>query len=273
MDASLISAVASGADKMSETLESAYNVWTNERNYSNQVAQTKWDKNYLLASAILSQQNRNDDIGRQERYRMEDMARQDNAWQRAVADIQKSGLSTTMLSSGAGSGTSFSNVGSFNALSSNVKPAQKGKIQLPTGMLLDGLKGVQELENMKNSNDMIKAQTRYYNSMKDKLDVESENDTKRTNAEVGNINARTQGQIQTNSMNALELGDREYYAEQGYDQDGKVTNPLVDLNLKSNIPILDGIYGLLNYGVNNGNRMIGIGARYISNWWKNRKKK
>lgn len=269
----MASALASAGDREMKKLDTAYSMWTNERNFQAQQAQSKWDKNYLLAAALLSQQNRIEDIRRQEMYRNEDMARQDNAWQRAVSDIQKSGLSTTMLSGGSASGTSFSNVGSFNALSSNVKPAQRGRVKLPTGMLLDGLKGVQELENMKNSNDMIKAQTRYYNSMKDKLDVESENDTKRTNAEVGNINARTQGQIQTNSMNALELGDREYYAEQGYDQDGKVTNPFVDLNLHSNIPILDGIYGLLNYGVNNGNRIIGIGARYISNWWKNRKKK
>ena len=92
-----------------------FNGLTGYGNYLNQKEANAFNKKSWLYSMWLNDQYRQQDIARSDRILKENREREDNAWQRAVSDIQKAGLSTTMLSGGSPVGASTTNVGSQSA--------------------------------------------------------------------------------------------------------------------------------------------------------------
>ena len=167
--------IAEIVDGASQLFKNGYEIYSNERAYDSQSDLTDWNKKYQLAMAWQQQKNRSDDIRRSDRILAENRAREDSAWQRAVADIQKAGLSTTMLSGGASSGATATNVGSGASAGGNVHSGvQAGRISdVDFGALLDMKKQEQEIDNLKETNEMIKAQKKYYNSMSKNTDAKT----------------------------------------------------------------------------------------------------
>lgn len=221
--------VLAGAKLVADVAKTGYEIYQNERAYNSQSDLADWNKKYQLAMAWQQQQNRAQDIARSDRILAENRAREDSAWQRAVKDIQKAGLSTTMLSGGASSGATATNVGSGASSGGNVHSGvSAGRISgVDFGALLDMKKQEQEVENAKETNELIKAQKNYYNSLKIKTD-----------ADAKNVDVRTEGQVITNNQEALRLSDGEYNVSQGRTYDGKVSTSSTDL--KSGIPLFGG---------------------------------
>lgn len=221
--------VLAAASAIAGIAKTGYDIWQNEREYNSQSDATEWNKKYQAFMAWQQQQNRADDIRRSDRILAENRAREDSAWQRAVADIQKAGLSTTMLSGGASSGATATNVGSGASNGGGVHSGVRaGKISgVDFGALVEMKKQEQEIENAKETNELIKAQKNYYNSLKVKTD-----------ADAKNTDVRTEGQVITNNQEALRLADGQYNVSEGRTYDGKVSSGAYEM--KSGIPLIGG---------------------------------
>ena len=223
---------------VADLAKSGYELYQNDRAFNAQSDMADWNKKYSLAMAWQQQQNRAADIARSDRILAENRAREDSAWQRAVADIQKAGLSTTMLAGGASSGATATNVGSGASGGGNVHSGvSSGRVSgVDFGALLDMKRKEEEVNNLKDTNELIKAQKNYYNSLK-----------KKTDADAKNTDVRTAGQLISNNQDALYLADSQYYASNGRDaRTGQINNGVE--KLKSGIPLFG---GLLDYTVNN----------------------
>lgn len=228
-----------------EFAKAGYELYQNDRTFNSQSDMADWNKKYSLAMAWQQQQNRAADIARSDRILAENRAREDSAWQRAVADIQKAGLSTTMLSGGASSGATATNVGSGASSGGNVHSGvSAGRISgVDFGAILDMERKNEEIKNLKETNEMIKAQKQYYNSM------------------AKNTDAKTEGQLITNDQDALKLNEQKFFTDEGYTTDGQIKTGMSEL--KSGIPVVGGI---IDWAVNNG-------VRAAAGWWKRSRSK
>lgn len=154
---SMIGQGASALGSMSGLFGEVFNGLTGYGNYLNQKNANAFNQKSWLYSMWLNDQYRNQDIARSERILAENRAREDNAWQRAVADIQKAGLSTTMLSGGAPVGATTTNVGAQSASPIHLTGAEF-KSGANFGAILDMYNQFLQSEETKERTRLLKAQ-------------------------------------------------------------------------------------------------------------------
>lgn len=247
-----ISAVANIIDQATKYADKAYDIINTERAFNNQASNNAWNQRYALISSLWNRQNQEKDMATL-------FAREDSAWQRAVADIQKAGLSTTMLSGGAGSGM-VSGHGSSSAPSLSSGKFQSGAT---VGAVMDMYGQYLDFKQKQEQTKLIKDQQSYYRSLKDKVDNDKNNDNVRTadssaktKAEIASMNANTEGRLITNNQDALKLADAQFNVSEGRSSDGSLSTAVREL--KSGIPIFG---GAIDYIVNNFNRAIELNTR------------
>ena len=149
-------------------LENGYNIFSGERAYSAGRSDSKFSRNLALWNAYQQQQEFNyaKDIQKQI------FEREDNAVQRRVADLEKTGLSKTLaVGTGAGAGsvvsTHLSNIG--NPTSNVQKPSLTFQ-----NSLLDVLKSVEEIKGIKEQIEVAKAQKERIKAGTDSVNLENE---------------------------------------------------------------------------------------------------
>ena len=169
-------------DSVSDIANVAYGIYNNERNHAYQ-----------------------------EELNNLQMTREDSAFQRAVADAEKAGLSKGVVGSGAGS----------SALSTN-----NGSANLKTELLQRAINRA-SLQQMNNQNELLQAQTAKALAEADKAknDIEFQNGTLAINADYNN--ARINALNQEKAINAIKESmlqndlyfsnkNREYYGTKEY---------------------------------------------------------
>ena len=205
-------------------LDKGYDIFSGERAYSKQSANNAWNQKYALISSLWNRQNQEKDMATL-------FAREDNAWQRAVADIQKAGLSTTMLSGGAGSGM----VSGHGASSAPSLGSGKFTSGATVGSVLDMYGQYLDFKQKQEQTELIKDQQKYYQALKNKTVNDQNNDSIRTldnsakiKAEVASMNANTQGRLITNQSDALRLDEASMNYAEGLTTDGRLGNEYSD---------------------------------------------
>lgn len=212
--------------------------------------------NSVLGWANFNEQKKNNKY--QKELQKQIFEREDNAWQRAIADIKSAGLSPTVLTGGAGTG----------GIVGTSAPQFSGS---GIGAVLDGIQAVQQMEQTKATTKQIKESTRTQQKEQEKLDKEIDkidNDMKLQNErqpeELSKIRADTAGKVLSNDMDAMKVSQAQELVNDGYTYDGRFQP--VDVSYLDKIPVLgplahagfDSVYGSI---------------RTTRNWWRNKKKK
>lgn len=219
---SFLGTAAAITAEASKYADKAYDIFTSERAFNNQASNNAWNSKYAILSSLWNRQNQEKDIATL-------FAREDSAWQRAVADIQKAGLSTTMLSGGAGSGI-VSGHGASSAPSLGSGKFQSGAT---VGSVMDMYGQYLGFKQTQEQTKLIKDQQNYYKSLRDKVDNDKHNDNIRTvdtsaktKAEIESMNASTQGRLITNQSDAIGLKQEQEFYDMGLNpKTGKLDNP------------------------------------------------
>lgn len=201
---SVLGTVGSIVDIGTNLLDKGYDIYNAERGYSSQSANNAWNQRYSLITSLWNRQNQLQD--QQTLFN-----REDTSWQRAVADIQKAGLSTTMLSGGAGSGM-VSGHGASSAPSLGSGKFQSGAT---VGSVMDLYGQYLEFKQKQEQTKLIKDQQSYYQALKDKVNNDKNNDnikiadqSAKTKAEIESMNANTAGRLITNQSEAIDLQNK-----------------------------------------------------------------
>lgn len=168
MSGDMLSGIASLIDVTNGAIMDGYNWFSNERAYKAAREDSAWSKKLALWNAY--QQQREFDYAKDIQNQI--FEREDNAVQRRVADLEKSGLSNTLAAgSGAGAGsvvsTHLSNVG--NPTSNVQKPSLTFQ-----NSLLDVLKGVEEIKGIKEQINVAKEQKNRIKAETDSINLEND---------------------------------------------------------------------------------------------------